>query len=75
MHEVTAAERSEWRWRLTRGDLLNATRREYCGGTSHALGSTAYKVAYWGRFGSGIKSEKKFGQDEGFIPGRKSWVL
>lgn len=47
MNDVTDAERSEWRWRLTRKriEVLDAKRREYCcGGALYALGKTAYKV-------------------------------
>jgi len=58
MDDVAAAERSEWRWRLMRKDVLDTTRRKYCGRASYALGSTAYKVVCVRRererFGRGI---------------------
>jgi hypothetical protein len=66
MDDVAAASRSEWRWRLTRKDVLDATRREYCGRTSYTLGSTAYKVVCVRRererFGRGIQEWEEVDQ-------------
>lgn len=52
MDDVAAA-RSEWRWRLTRKGVLDATRREYC------IQSRVCARRERERFGRGSKSGKK----------------